>query len=316
MNAGFWETVSNAPGEARRPLHGEWMMTEEYDRDMIDTALAMVGEWPVDNVSAAVVGPGGVLASRGDRSRVYQLASVTKPLVAVAALLAVEEEAISLDAPAGPEGSTVRHLLAHASGLDFSDRDRVRAAPGERRIYSSAGFEALADHITGATGIAFPDYLAEAVCRPLGMGSTVLEGSAGHGASGSLADLTSFAGELLAPRLLDAATLAEAATEQFRGLDGIVPGYGMQKPCAWGLGFELRDAKHPHWTGQHNSPATFGHFGQSGTLLWVEPEIDTALVVLTDRDFGDWAKSLWPALSDAVVDASTSRSREDDALGG
>lgn len=291
-------------------------MSEEFDQDRIDTALARVDDWPVDNVSAAVVGPTGIVASRGDDARVYRLASVTKPIVAVAALIAVEEEAISLDDPAGPDGSTVRHLLAHASGLDFADRDEVRAEPGERRIYSSAGFEVLADHIADATGIPFPDYLREAVCVPLGLDSIVLEGSAGHGASGSLADLAVFAGELIAPRLLSAETLAEAATEQFRGIDGIVPGYGMHKPCPWGLGLELRDAKHPHWTGQRNSPETFGHFGQSGTLLWVEPETDTALVVLTDRDFGDWAKPLWPALSDAVVDASTGRMRSDDALGG
>lgn len=285
-------------------------------QDLLEKALAAVGDWPVDHVSAAVVGPEGVLASVGDDDRVYRLASVTKPLVAVAALLAVEEEAIGLDDPAGPEGSTVRHLLAHASGLDFADRDKVRTGPGERRIYSSAGFEVLADHIADATGIAFGDYLAEGVCAPLGMGSTTLEGSAGHGASASLADLAAFARELVSPRLLAAETLEEAVTEQFPGLDGIVPGYGMQKPCPWGLGFELRDAKHPHWTGQHNSPATFGHFGQSGTLLWVEPEISTALVVLTDRDFGDWAKPLWPELSDRVVDAVTARSRDEDALGG
>ena len=284
--------------------------------DLLEKALATVEDWPVDNVSAAVVGPDGAVTTHGDRSRVYRLASVTKPIVALAALLAVEEEAISLDDPAGPEGSTVRHLLAHASGLDFADRDKVRTAPGERRIYSSAGFEVLADHIAEATGIAFPEYLDEAVCQPLGMTSTVLEGSAGHGASGSLADLVAFARELVAPRLLAAATLEEAVSEQFRGLDGLVPGYGMHKPCEGGLGFELRGAKHPHWTGQHNSPATFGHFGQSGTLLWVQPEIDTALVVLTDRDFGDWAKPLWPELSDRVVDAATARASQTDALRG
>lgn len=291
-------------------------MSDEFDRDRLDAALAAVEDWPVDNVAAAVVGPDGVLAARGEDTRVYRLASVTKPIVALAALVAVEEEAISLDDPAGPEGSTVRHLLAHASGLDFADREKVRAAPGERRIYSSAGFEVLADHIAEATGIAFPDYLSEAVLQPLGMESTVLDGSAGHGASGTLADLIAFAAELVSPNLLAPETLEEAISEQFRGIDGIVPGYGKHKPCPWGLGFELRDAKHPHWTGQHNSPATFGHFGQSGTLLWVEPEIETALVVLTDRDFGDWAKPLWPELSDKVVDAATRRNRPEDSLGG
>ena len=278
-------------------------MSDQVDRDALAAALAVVGEWPVDTVSAAVVGPDGALATHGDDSRVDRLASVTKPLVATAALLAVEEEAIGLDDPAGPEGSTVRHLLAHASGLDFADRDRVRTEPGRRRIYSSAGFEVLADHIADATGIDFPEYLHEAVCRPLGMETTGLEGSAGHGASASIADLVPFARELVAPRLLATETLAEAVTEQFPGLDGIVPGYGMQKPCPWGLGYELRGDKDPHWTGSRNSAGTFGHFGQSGTLLWVDPALSAALVVLTDRDFGDWAKPLWPELSDGVVEA-------------
>ena len=273
--------------------------------DLIEKALATVGEWPVDNVSAAVVGLDGTVALHGDDSRLYRLASVTKPIVALASLVAVEEEAISLDDPAGPEGSTVRHLLAHASGLDFADRDTIRTGPGERRIYSSAGFEVLADHIADATGIAFPDYLHEAVVQPLGMTSTALEGSAGHGASASLADLAAFAHELVAPRLLAPETLQEAVSEQFGGLDGIVPGYGMHKPCPWGLGFELRGSKCPHWTGQNNSPGTFGHFGQSGTLLWVQPDLSIALVVLTDREFGDWAKPLWPELSDRVVEAAS-----------
>ena len=53
--------------------------------------------------------------------------------------------------------------------------------------------------------------------------------------------------------------------------------------------------------GSSNSPRTFGHFGGAGTFLWVDPELALALVVLTDREFGDWALAAWPALSDAVV---------------
>src|SRR5690606_16965704 len=106
--------ADTAAGSAGRRRSREEPMSDEFDRDRLSTALSVVADWPVDNVSAAVVGPDGALAVHGDESRVYRLASVTKPLVAVAALLAVEEEAITLDEPAGPEGSTVRHLLAHA----------------------------------------------------------------------------------------------------------------------------------------------------------------------------------------------------------
>ena len=291
-------------------------MSGESDTDRMAEVLAAVDDWPVDHVWAAVVGTDGVVASRGDGERVYTLASVTKPLVAMAALVAVEEGAIELSDPAGPEGSTVRHLLAHASGLDFSDPEVVRCPPGTRRIYSSAGFEVLARHIEGATDMAFAEYLRQAVCEPLGLTSTSLEGSAGHGASASGDDLARVASELVAPVLVAPETLDEATSDQFGGIDGVVPGYGMQKPCPWGLGLELRAAKSPHWTGSHNSPDTFGHFGQAGTFLWVEPELDLSLAVLTDRDFGDWARPRWPELSDAVLDAATRRHRMDDALGG
>ena len=54
--------------------------------------LASTREWPVGDVACAVVGRGGmVLGSVGDVGRAHPLASVTKPLVAYAVLLAVEE---------------------------------------------------------------------------------------------------------------------------------------------------------------------------------------------------------------------------------
>ncbi len=263
-------------------------------------SLDLVRNWPVEHAAAAVVRRAAGGAATGECDRVFELASLTKLLVAHGVLVAVEEGAIELDRPAGPPGATVRHLLAHASGISFDER-RVRAAPGTRRIYSSAGFEVLAETVADATGIAFPDYLDEAVFEPLGMRSTVLAGPAGHGARSTVADLAVFAGELLAPRLIDPRTLAEATTVQFPGLAGVLPGYGMQRPNDWGLGFEIRDGKSPHWTGTTNSGASFGHFGQSGTLLWVDPEAAAACIVLTDRPFGDWAKPRWTALGDAVI---------------
>ena len=88
---------------------------------------------------------------------------------------------------------------------------------------------------------------------------------------------------------------------QFPGLVGVLPGFGRQDPNDWGLGLELRDAKSPHWTGTQNSPRAFGHFGRSGTFLWVDPAAGIALACLTDLDFGDWARAGWPWLSDAVL---------------
>lgn len=261
--------------------------------------LHAIDSWPVENASAAVITPDGI-STHGDVDRVYELASVTKLLTGYGALLAVEEGVVELDDPAGPEGSTIRHLLAHTSGLGFAEHT-VEAAPGAKRIYSSAGFEVLAEKIAAESGIAFADYLAEAVFAPLGMTSTTLWGSAGHEARSSVADLARFAAELQNPTLAHPLTVAEATKVQFPGLDGILPGYGRQRPNDWGLAFEIRGGKDPHWTGAENSPRTFGHFGQAGTFLWVDPDLGVSTVVLTDRPFGAWAKPLWPALSDAVA---------------
>lgn len=261
-------------------------------------AVGAVLDWPVDHVAATVVADGRVAASAGDLDRVFPLASVTKLLTAYATLIAVEEGAVEWDTPAGPPGSTLRHLAAHASGLSFSE-GKVQARPASRRIYSNVGFEVLAATIAAATDMPFAEYLHQAVCAPLGMAATHLSGSPAAGAVSSAADLSRFAAELGAPSLT--ATLAEATRVAFPGLDGVLPGFGRQRPNDWGLGFELRDDKSPHWTGAHSSPRTFGHFGQAGTFLWVDPVARLAAVVLTDRGFGPWAVTAWPAWTDGVL---------------
>ncbi|HUY72810.1 MAG TPA: serine hydrolase domain-containing protein [Gaiellaceae bacterium] len=256
-------------------------------------ALRQVDGWPCGQAAVAVVYPDGAAATHGDLERPFPWASVTKLATSVAALVATEEGIVSLDEPAGPPGSTLRHLLAHASGLPL-DGDAPIAAPGTRRIYSNAGFEALAAHIAEAAGMPFAEYFESVWSFPLG-------GSPAHGVEGPLTQLVEVARELSFPRRLARATLEEAAAVQFPGLDGVLPGFGRFGPNDWGLGLELRDGKHPHWTGERNSPATFGHFGRAGGFLWVDPEAGLALACLTDLDFGDWAKDAWPRLSDAVL---------------
>jgi CubicO group peptidase (beta-lactamase class C family) len=262
-------------------------------------ALALIDAWPVETAAVGVVSAEGVLARRGPADRVLPWASVTKLVTAGAVLVAAEEGIVELDEPAGPQGSTLRHLLAHASGLPL-DGDRPIAAPGTRRIYSNSGIEAAATLVAGRAEMPFAEYLGAAVLEPMGMGAR-LAGSPASGVSGSLDDLLALGRELLVPRFLAQETLDEAASVAFPGLTGVLPGYGKQDPNDWGLGFELRDAKEPHWTGSRNSPRTFGHFGRAGTFLWVDPEAGIACGCLTDRDFGDWSREAWPALADAVV---------------
>lgn len=264
-------------------------------------SLRMIETWPVPTAAVAVVrGDGTVEGTHGPAQHRFWLASVTKLLSTYATLVALEEGAVELDEPAGPEGATVRHLLAHTSGLAF-DEQRAMAAPGTRRIYSNAGFESLADHLAKATEIPFPQYLHEAVLEPLGMASTELAGAASKDGVSTLEDLVRFATELQEPRLLARTTVEEATSVVFPGLNGVLPGYGQQRPNDWGLGFEIRDAKSPHWTGETSSPRAFGHFGQSGTFLWVDPEAGAACVALTDRAFGPWAAEAWTPFTDAVL---------------
>lgn len=268
-------------------------------------ALEQIDDWEGATVAAGVVGADGLIDSRGPTDRAFPLASVSKVLVAVAVHIAAEEGTVDLDDDVvevgGPEGATVRHLLAHASGLP-PDGDRSPLGPPERkRIYSNVGFEVLGDHVAVRTGMAIDDYVRAAVVEPLALGSTTIEGSPAHGYSSSVEDLAAVlialqAGRLLAPRSIEAMT-----TPAFPALAGVLPGYGAQDPNPWGLGVEVRGDKDPHWTGAANSAGTWGHFGRAGTFLWWDPEASLGLIVLTDREFGPWAIQAWPALSGAVL---------------
>ena len=262
-------------------------------------ALRQIDGWPSATAAVAVVSSAGVIAAHGPQDAVLRWASITKLVTTLAVLVAVEEGLVDLDQQAGPPGSTLRHLLAHAAGYGFNG-PALLAAPGRTRIYSNTGIEAAAATVEAAAGIPFADYLREAVLDPLGLASE-LHGSPAHGLHGSVAQLALLGRELLAPTLVAPETFAEATAVQFPGLDGVLPLFGHHSPCDWGLGFELRDGKQPHWTGGNNSPGTFGHYGGSGSFLWVDPAAGVALACLTDLEVGPWIRDCWPPLADAVL---------------
>lgn len=267
------------------------------------TALSAIDSWGARTATAGLAGTSE--AVHGPHDVPLRWASVTKLLTGLAVLVAVEEGTVDLDEPAGPDGSTLRHLLAHASGLGPEEGPPLMP-PEKRRIYSNYGIELAAALVEERAGMPFGAYLRHAVVQPLGLRGG-LAGSPAWGFRGPLDDLLALGRELLAPSLVAADTLAEATTVQFPGLDGVLPSFGRMTPNDWGLAFELRDAKTPHWTGTRASPRTFGHFGAAGTFLWVDPDAGLALGVLTDREFGGWAKDAWPALSDSVVEETRRR---------
>ncbi len=270
------------------------------------SALHQVTDWPVEHVGAAIITAAGV-DHVGDLERTYRLASLTKPMVAWAIMVAVEEGVIDLDQPvqhvAAADGTTMRHLLSHASGFPFDGDDPI-AAIERTRIYSNTGFERAADELAAAASMPFGDYFREAVLEPLGLASTELEGSAAHGVRSTLADMIMFVSEMRRPTILAPSTVDELIRPQYPSLGGIVPGVGRFDRCPWGLGVELHGDKSPHWMGRANSTATFGHFGGSGTMMWVDPLAEVGVVALTDRPFDEWrddALRLWPAFSDAAL---------------
>lgn len=266
-------------------------------------ALALTADWPVPNVAAAVVRPDGSVATVGDTTRPFRIASVAKMLVGWTTMIAVEEGTLRLDQPVGQPGCTIEHLLAHAGGYGFTGREPI-TRPGVRRIYSNTGIDMIAEALADAAGMSYAEYQHEALFEPLGMHATSLHGSPAHMVTSTVADLVRFLGELRTPTLLSADGAAAYHRVHFPGLPGLVPGVGRYTDCVWGLATEIRGEKQPHWTGTRNSPSTYGHFGGAGTLLWVDPGAQTACVALTDRDFDDWSQDAlrwWPQLSDAVL---------------
>jgi CubicO group peptidase (beta-lactamase class C family) len=271
----------------------------------LDAALALVDGFGAEHVAVGLTDADGTLATHGDLAFRPRIASVTKLITAMAVWVAVEEGSVTWDEPAGPEGATVRHLIAHASGLPF-EGDTPIARPGTRRIYSNPGYRTLAAHVAGRAEVAWGDYVQEAVLDPLGMADTAYgDRDPSKDATSTVPDLLLLARELLRPRLVSPETHHLATVEvAFPGLAGVLPDIGSFDPNDWGLGPEQRDHKSPHWSGTVAGPSLFGHFGGSGTFLWVEPDRGLALVYLGNREWGEWSMQAFPTLSDAVLSAA------------
>ncbi|OMG10797.1 penicillin-binding protein [Actinomyces naeslundii] len=254
-------------------------------------------------VTGAPAPDGGALYESGDVDEIFPFASITKPIVAWSALVAVDRGLLDLDAPAGapaPDGATIGHLLSHSSGI-ATDSDERLATPGTRRIYSNRGIEILGERLQEATGTPLETWVESTVLEPLGMASVLIPGSPAHSGEGSARDLSLFARELASPRLVSPALAERACAPVLPELDGVLPGYGRQVPNPFGLGVEVRGAKSPHWTGKGNSPQTFGHFGQSGSFIWVDPVAERQAVFLGAEPFGQIHRKTWPALGDQIL---------------
>ncbi len=114
---------------------------------------------------------------------VFEAASLSKPVVAYAAMQLCAQGLLELDSSVSPylgigsygqlSGVTVRHALSHTSGLPNWSADgaalKTRFAPGSRFAYSGVGYRLIQRVIENLTGQPLAEYIERNVLRPLAM---------------------------------------------------------------------------------------------------------------------------------------------------
>lgn len=189
----------------------------------IDGVLRELQKASQPGLSIAVIKEGQVVYSRSkglaDSNRgeaitgdtAFELASVAKPITALAVMRLVEREQVSLQdsilkwLPELPEtwrSITVHHLLSNQSGIPdymmnvprsqaglldgldnatvlhrLATQSRLDFPAGLRTAYSSSNFVVLAEIVERASGRRFAQYLHEQIFEPLGMHSSFVFGA-------------------------------------------------------------------------------------------------------------------------------------------
>ena len=263
---------------------------------------------------------------------IYDIASLTKVVATTtAAMLLVEDGRVELDAPVsrylpaftggGKDAVTMRHLLAHTSGLPawapggtlgaFVGAE-LDAAPGERMVYSDVGFVVLWAALEKAAGEPLPGLLERRVYGPLGMASTgfgPLDDCVRCSPTRTRADGTPVRGIVHDPiaRKLGGvagnAGLFSTAGDLSRfaamlagggALEGVrvlreetVRAFAERQPGAAerALGWETPKSNGTGAAGTTMSRTAFGHTGFTGTSLWVDPERGSWAVLLANRTY-------------------------------
>lgn len=259
--------------------------------------------------SIAFIGPDGHLIIRGYSNRRYRLASITKILTTYVMADAVLAGAISfeerVDSPKlkSPEVS-FKDLLSHCSGIRPDNLDPIERH--KKRIYTNEAFDLAGEALITKLGQDFKtssvgDLFKEGLGAYL-QTSIEFEGSCAASAIGTLDDLISIMNEMRNPTYLDAQTHKQLTCAYLPELEGILPGWGTYKHNTFGIGFEIKGNKQPHWTGSISSPETFGHFGQSGAFIFHDPINMVSACCVTNKDFAPWAKLTYPVLSDKIYE--------------
>jgi CubicO group peptidase (beta-lactamase class C family) len=330
--------------------------------------LVQAGRFIYDSTSSVVT-----------QQTIYDCASLTKVVATTTmAMMLVDRGLLELDAPLAsylpefleaddprPEARrmvTIRHLLAHTSGLPAYVKFFLRARrpehvlteaislsleqpPGERTVYSDVGFILLGEALVRIAAQAarpgqphqLDDFCAWEIFQPLLMASTmfappkelrsvvppteeddefrrhlvhgevhdenawVMGGIAPHSGLFSTApDLAVFCqfmlneGNWFGKQLVQPETIREFTCNQ-PAVNGAPRGLGWDKPSP------------PSSSGKYFSPASYGHLGFTGTSIWIDPEQQLYVVLLTNRIHPTRAneaiRTFRPAFHDSVVKA-------------
>jgi uncharacterized protein YbbC (DUF1343 family) len=204
--------------------------------------------------------------------------------------------------------------------------------PGTKFVYSDINFEVLGFIVQKVTGVPLNEYTATHVFAPLDMTETAflppaswvpriaptqydedgimlrgvvhdptarrMGGVAGHAGLFSTADdLAKFAQNLLSdhPKVLTRKTIEEMSTPQQPGSGSILRGLG------WDI-----DSPYSGPRGKLFPVGSFGHTGFTGTSIWIDPESDTYIILLTNAVHPNGkgnVLALRRQLADAVVEA-------------
>jgi CubicO group peptidase (beta-lactamase class C family) len=217
---------------------------------------------------------------------------------------------------------TIRQLLTHRSGLpsgrELSRRDGSEAArnavlstsleraPGSMTEYSDLGPDVLGFVIERITGEPLDRFVRRTVYEPLGMRSTMFRpptalgtriaptigpGTRGEVHDGNARALGGVAGHAgLFSTASDLAVFAEAMLDTGSARthrvfsDSVAREFTRPGPGWRGLGWQTCPGDGS--CGQYLSPRAFGHTGFTGTSMWIDPERDMFVIVLTNWVYG------------------------------
>ena len=289
----------------------------------------------------------------------FLVASLTKPVMAMATLLLVERGQLSLnqrvvdllpkfcDAPKRP--TTVRHLLTHTSGLPdmLPNNQELRKAqaslarfvdetcqadlgfpPGRGVQYQSMGFALLGPIVEQIAGMDYRKFVRREIFQPLGMKHTRLglfEESGEHislaevdvpdsqkggtdwnwnsrywrqlgapwgGMVSTASDLSRFCRAMLdggrlagGERLFSPQTIQLATTNRLGDFPAISE--ADRRTRGWGCGWRMNWKDHRGTFGDLVPDQAIGHWGATGTLFWIEPEQEIAVVLLSTTPLSD-----------------------------